>query len=369
MYSRCTHCHTACAVPAETLVHNRGEQRCAACGSNFDALLNLTRTPPDDLHPAAPAAAPIDPAANPGQAALTLEFSATDAGAAQTAGLGDDTLADADSDKNADPPAAEGDPGGMLQMSPQTAVDLPLPAAEDDDEINAMARSDAAAMVASDDAETNPEPLPFELESRASSPDWFDPALEPPQPEDGDADEPSHPYADAAVPRFVSDPTRALPAVAGERRWPRRLLVAVLAVLLLVQCVVAERDTLAAHAQSRPWLEYACAGLGCSLPAWHDPAAMDILTRDVRPHPSVPSALLISASFRNEARWAQAWPGLQLTLSDLDGQPIAQRRFLPAEYLGLGAPAQLIQPDQTASITLEVRDPGKQAVAFEFEFF
>lgn len=363
MYSRCTHCHTACAVPAETLVHNRGEQRCAACGKNFDALLNLTRTPPDDLHAATPAVAPIDSAAIPGQAALTLQFSATDTEAAQTAALGDDAPADAET------PAAEDDADDLLPMSGQRAVERPLSAAEDADEIDAMGPSADAAIVTSDDAETDPEPPPFELQSRASSPHWFDPALESAHLEDDDADESAHPYADTPVPRFVSDPTRAPPAVAGERRWPRRLLVAVLAVLLLVQCIVAERDTLAAHAQSRPWLEYACAGLGCSLPAWHDPTAMDVMTRDVRPHPSVPNALLISASFRNEARWAQAWPGLQLTLSDLDGQPIAQRRFLPAEYLGLGAPVQLIQPDQTASITLEVRDPGKQAVAFEFEFF
>lgn len=362
MYSRCTHCHTACAVPAETLVHNRGEQRCATCGQNFDALLNLTRTPPDDLHAAAAAVAPIDSAATPGQAALTLQFSATDTETAQTDWL-DDAPADADA------PVAEDDADDLLRMSAQTAVEPPPPAAEDADEIDAMARSDDVAIVTSDDVETNLEPPPFELQSRASSPHWFDPALESAHPEDDDADESAHSYADTPVPRFVSDPTRAAPAVAGERPWPRRLLVAVLAVLLLVQCIVAERDTLAAHAQARPWLEYACAGLGCSLPAWHDPAAMDVMTRDVRPHPSVPNALLISASFRNEARWAQAWPGLQLTLSDLDGQPIAQRRFLPAQYLGLGAPAQLIQPDQTASITLEVRDPGKQAVAFEFEFF
>ena len=82
----------------------------------------------------------------------------------------------------------------------------------------------------------------------------------------------------------------------------------------------------------------------------------------------MPEALIISASFRNDARWAQPWPDLELTLSDINGQPIAHRRFAPEEYLGHLQGAALVAPGQSASIALEVRDPGKQAVAFEFEF-
>jgi len=361
MYSRCTHCHTACAVPAETLVRDRGELRCAVCERSFDALLNLTRTLPDDLRVAVPATPSADPATGPGQAALALWFSEAD-----TESMPTDVLA---SDAPRGTPTTDNEADASLQTLPQAAADPSQPAPEDPEEMDAMTPSNAASMMPTDTAETEPDPPPPEARTTDAPPDWFNLALDASQPEDGDVEAPSHPDVDASVPSFVAVSRRSVPAVAGQRRWPHRLLVALLAVLLLVQCVVAERDTLAAHAQSRPWLEYACAGLGCALPAWHDPAAMAVLTRDVRPHPSVPNALLISASFRNEARWEQAWPGLQLTLSDLDGQLIARRRFLPAEYLGLGAPGQVIQPDQTASITLEVRDPGKQAVAFEFEFF
>ena len=59
---------------------------------------------------------------------------------------------------------------------------------------------------------------------------------------------------------------------------------------------------------------------------------------------------------------------VQLTLSDINGQPIAHRRFAPEEYLGHLQGSARVEPGQSASIALEVRDPGKQAVAFEFEF-
>ena len=173
---------------------------------------------------------------------------------------------------------------------------------------------------------------------------------------------------DAPTPSFIPTNTPTLPLEPAQRRWPAWLAVPALLLSLGLLSLIAERDTLAADARWRPWLERSCETLPCTLPPWREPAAMQLMTRDVRPHPSVPGALLISASFRNQAQWAQPWPQLDLTLSDLNGQPIAQRQFQPDQYLGIGARESLIQPDQTASVTLEVRDPGKQAVAFEFDF-
>ena len=191
-------------------------------------------------------------------------------------------------------------------------------------------------------------------------------ALDDPAAAARDLTDPFHPVLGAPAPSFIAVP--ALPDAPRPRRWPLWLGVGVLACVLAIQCVVAERAALAADARWRPWLQRTCDVLRCTLPPWHEPAAMQLMTRDVRPHPSVPDALLISASFRNDARWAQPWPRLDLTLSDLDGRPIARREFSPTQYLGMGARQSLIQPGQTASVALEVRDPGKQAVAFAFDF-
>jgi len=49
---------------------------------------------------------------------------------------------------------------------------------------------------------------------------------------------------------------------------------------------------------------------------------------------------------------------------------VAARRFLPSDYLFIDDAQQrlLLAPDASASVTLEIQDPGKQAMTYEFEF-
>ena len=151
----------------------------------------------------------------------------------------------------------------------------------------------------------------------------------------------------------------------GGRWW---LGVVLFAVILSAQLVLSQRAQLAEDPGLRPWLQRLCAAVHCDLPAFRDPAQIHLLTRDIQPHPSVPDALLISASFRNDANWPQAWPTLELSLSDLDGRLVALRRFTADEYLGQKASTQLLDAGQPVAIELELVDPGKQAIAYEFNF-
>jgi predicted Zn finger-like uncharacterized protein len=154
-----------------------------------------------------------------------------------------------------------------------------------------------------------------------------------------------------------------------QRNWPWTLGATALLLSLLAQLGYAERAPLLDDARVRPWLDRACAQLSCRLPLRHDPSTLQLLSRDIRPHPSVPGALIISATLRNDAEFAQAFPAVEITLSDLDENRIAMRRFLPREYLGdsrsLGSG---MAPGATAALVFEVADPGKNAVAFEFKF-
>jgi hypothetical protein len=108
--------------------------------------------------------------------------------------------------------------------------------------------------------------------------------------------------------------------------------------------------------------------LGCDLPPWREPSALRVTSREMRPHPSVPRALLVTASFSNEARFAQAWPQLELSLTDLDGQALGLRRFTPTEYLGSAPRSERIEPGQSAIVTLEIADPGMRALAYRIDF-
>jgi hypothetical protein len=153
------------------------------------------------------------------------------------------------------------------------------------------------------------------------------------------------------------------------RNWPWALGALGLALSLLAQIGYAERAALFDDAHLRPLLDRTCAAIGCHLPLRHDPAKLELLSRDIRPHPSVPNALIVSATLRNDADFAQAFPEVEITLSDLDENRIAMRRFRPQEYIADSRSlAAGLAPGATAALVFEVADPGKNAVAFEFKF-
>lgn len=144
---------------------------------------------------------------------------------------------------------------------------------------------------------------------------------------------------------------------------------ALLLVTLAAQLGWSERAHWIDSAGVRAWLEPACARLGCRLPLRHDPAHLALLSRDIRPHPSVAGALIISATLRNDAPFAQPYPTLKVTLSNLDERRIAMRRFTPREYVGdTAALAAGLGPGASSTVAFEVVDPGQDAIAFEFDF-
>ena len=146
-----------------------------------------------------------------------------------------------------------------------------------------------------------------------------------------------------------------------------------LALVLLVAALVAQlffsqRAQLAADARWRPLVSAACGALGCSVPAWREPDAFSMLSRDVIAVPGRPGVLRVQASFRNDARWAQAWPALVLTLSDADNRTLGARRFLPRDYLGDAPSSTLLAPGQASQLAFDIVEPAPNVVAFDFRF-
>ncbi|HYG06674.1 MAG TPA: DUF3426 domain-containing protein [Stenotrophomonas sp.] len=174
------------------------------------------------------------------------------------------------------------------------------------------------------------------------------------------------PVAAAAAPRFAQPRSRARAPRAPAWQWG--VLVA-FALLLVLQILLADRARLAADAHWRPLLSAVCGALRCELPVWHEPSAFTMLDRDVRPSPGETAVLRVQASFRNDARWPQAWPWLQLSLSDADGRVIGSRVFSPTEYLGHAPdPGQTLAPGQSGRIDFRVREPAAGTAAFTFDF-
>ena len=139
--------------------------------------------------------------------------------------------------------------------------------------------------------------------------------------------------------------------------------------VLATQFVYFNRHDLAQYVEWRPTLEEMCRYTGCDLPDQRDITKITLINRELRSHPNVANALLVTATLVNNATFRQPYPMLQLSLSDFSGRTVAMRRFQPAEYMGkvVGIEGGML-PGQPIEVSLELADPGKAAVGFEFSF-
>lgn len=207
-----------------------------------------------------------------------------------------------------------------------------------------------------------------------AAPEALPVAAVPTEPNDGEASPPAaaavaappppRPRVGLRVPSFArgkGDGTRHF------RHWPLVSVIA-LTLLLVLQVLLADRARLATSATWRPVVAALCGVFRCALPPWREPEAFTLVQRDVRQHPTLPGVLRVSATFRNDARWAQPWPQVHLTLSDLNGRRAGERAFLPREYLG-GEPEQAeLAPGESVAIAMDIVEPAPQIVAFDFRF-
>jgi len=109
----------------------------------------------------------------------------------------------------------------------------------------------------------------------------------------------------------------------------------VMAVALAGQLAYAQRGELALLApESQPWIEAACVRLRCTIPLLHHAELISIEASELAAERGVPVILTLSAALRNRASFAQAFPHLELTLTDAADQPVARRVLAPREYLG-----------------------------------
>lgn len=151
--------------------------------------------------------------------------------------------------------------------------------------------------------------------------------------------------------------------------WPQRLLWGGLSFAALLAFIVQlgayNIDTWGRAEATRPYYQALCPVLGCDLPAMSQPEKVLASNLVVRSHPRLKDALLIDAVLLNKAAFQQPFPRLQIQFSDLQGKPVASRRFTPREYLGGELAGQTIMPsNQPIHIELEILDPGPEAVNY-----
>ncbi|WP_198115778.1 DUF3426 domain-containing protein [Massilia rhizosphaerae] len=122
----------------------------------------------------------------------------------------------------------------------------------------------------------------------------------------------------------------------------RRLLMAagslVLLLALAAQVVLNFRNVLAAqHPAMKPALAAACAVLGCRVEL---PALAENLVIETGELTSLgPGTYALNTLLRNQGNLVQAWPSIELELTDANDKPVLRRVLAPADYLPHGTPA------------------------------
>ena len=149
----------------------------------------------------------------------------------------------------------------------------------------------------------------------------------------------------------------------------QRLLNLLAAGALAGQYVTYHFAELARQDQYRPWFEQICPELGCTLPSKVDIELIKSSNLVVRSHPQFPDALVVDAILYNRASFTQPFPLLELRFADIQGQLLASRRFKPGEYLaGELAGRSEMPPQVPIRVSLEILDPGTQAVNYSLSF-
>ncbi|MCF6318540.1 MAG: DUF3426 domain-containing protein [Proteobacteria bacterium] len=93
-----------------------------------------------------------------------------------------------------------------------------------------------------------------------------------------------------------------------------------------------------------------------------------LVSRSIRQHPGRDNALIITTGIINSDENVQGFPALQVKMSNLNGEIVAMRRFLPREYIDDETVTLGMMPNTLIPITLELKSPGKSAVTFEVGF-
>ncbi|WP_426415837.1 DUF3426 domain-containing protein [Aestuariirhabdus sp. LZHN29] len=142
------------------------------------------------------------------------------------------------------------------------------------------------------------------------------------------------------------------------------------AAALALQYAWYDRNQLARLDTLRPYYQVACERFGCALPDKINIAAIRGTNLVVRSHPKFENALVVDAIISNLANYSQPFPAIQLSFSDLTGQPVASRRFTPAEYLAGELAGAREMPSRTPiHLALEIVDPGQKAVNYRLAFY
>ena len=142
-------------------------------------------------------------------------------------------------------------------------------------------------------------------------------------------------------------------------KWPFVLAALLLLATLAGQVAHQFRAELAVAAPAlRPLLESSCAVLECDIPLPRHVELVSIEASDLQSDPASGGALVLAATLKNRAAYAQAWPLLEITLTDVQDNAVLRSVLQPADYLPGKVDPTVFPPNAEIAVKLwlEARD-------------
>lgn len=137
---------------------------------------------------------------------------------------------------------------------------------------------------------------------------------------------------------IIEELTEEIPAPAPRKnRWLDIVAALLLVLTLVAQAAYFYRVELAAHLPGlKPLLTQYCDLLGCSVELPRQADLMSIESSELESDRVQSNLVTLHALLHNRAPYAQAYPHLELTLTDTQDAAIARRVFQPSDYLKAG---------------------------------
>ena len=385
MLTRCPACQTTFRITPEQLQARSGRVRCGQCQHVFDAREHLEADPSDETI----LAAPLEPAK-----AAAPEVPAAEPPAISPATHPADLPLDAPTRPPADPEPQPAPPPPTLDASEPLVEAAPLldPAWDPAGETLLAPGPDwdpageTVLVPRPDMAPEEAKPVAggaIAADGRAAPPS--EPGADPAPGDTGPQSEPdAGPAAEEAAPAAPlnpvltpdpSDPILArdhteipgyskwaqAPLAGGavglgstQQRpaWPYALAATLLVLALLGQAAAYWRTELCT---SVPALRGVFAALGMKVPLPRVTEKISLEASDLQSDASR-GLLVLQATLRNRAAFAQAYPSLDLALTDVGDTVVLRRTLAPADYLPAGAPAEFAPgADLAVKVWLDIK--------------
>ncbi len=323
MLTCCPACGTNFRVTPEQLKARAGKVRCGKCQTVFNALDTLLEaTPPAAETVPASTALPVPPVADFAPAAIAEATKNK-----ETANISDVSADIARASPEIEPepaanevePAAEAAPGKTAEAPPLS------PAAVRDTAL-------AAGLVAARETTELPG------------------------------------YNKWAEGAFTGTTSLAEPA--ARPLWPFVLAALLLLVALAGQVGHHFRAEIAVASPAlRPLLEAGCSALGCDIPLPRHSELVSIESSDLQIDPAHGGALALSATLKNRAAYAQAWPLLEVTLTDVQDNAVVRRVLQPADYLPPKLDPTVFPPNGEVGVRLWLEAKDVAAAGYRLYVF